>query len=76
MNSFIHNTPLELAKGTLKACQAVDDLKNSGASEKEINTAEETVNQLSQLISQFYQAQFNITAANDNNKRGDDDAVQ
>ena len=27
MNSFIHNTPLELAKGTLKACQAVDDLK-------------------------------------------------
>lgn len=67
MNSFIHNTPLELAKGTLKACQAVDDLENSGASEQELADAEETVNQLSQLISQFYQAQLNITAANDNN---------
>lgn len=75
MNSFINNTPLELAKGALKACQAVDDLENSGASEQEIVEAEETVNQLSQLISQFYQAQFNITAANDNNKRRDDDAV-
>lgn len=67
MNFFITHTPLELAKGTLKACQAVDDLENSGASEQEIVEAEETVNQLSQLISQFYQAQFNITAMNDNN---------
>lgn len=71
MNFFITHTPLELAKGTLKACQAVDDLENNGASEQEINTAEKTVNQLSQLISQFYQAQFNITAANDNNKSGE-----
>lgn len=69
-----NNTPLELAKGTLEACKAVDDLENSGASEQEIADAEETVNQLSQLISQFYQAQFNITTANDNNK-GDDDAI-
>ncbi len=68
MNFFITNTPLDLAKGTLKACQAVDDLENSGASEQEIADAEETVNQLSQLISQFYQAQFNITSMNDNNK--------
>ena len=75
MNFFITNTPLELAKGTLEACKAVDDLENSGASEQEIADAEETVNQLSQLISQFYQAQFNITAANNNNKGGDDDAV-
>lgn len=67
MNFFITHTPLELAKGTLKACQAVDDLENSGASEQEIVEAEETVNQLSQLISQFYQAQFNVTAINNNN---------
>lgn len=67
MNSFINNTPLDLAKGTLEACQAVDDLENSGASEQEIADAEETVNQLSQLISQFYQAQFNVTAINNNN---------
>ncbi len=67
----INNTPLELAKGTLKACQAVDDLENSGASEQELADAEETVNQLSQLISQFYQAQFNITAMNDNNNDGE-----
>lgn len=71
MNFFITNTPLELAKGTLKACQAVDDLENSGASEQELADAEETVNQLSQLISQFYQAQFNITAMNDNNNDGE-----
>lgn len=71
MNFFITNTPLELAKGTLKACQAVDDLENSGASEQEIADAEETVNQLSQLISQFYQAQLNITAMNDNNNDGE-----
>lgn len=71
MNSFIHNTPLELAKGTLEACKAVDDLENSGASKQEIADAEETVNQLSQLISQFYQAQFNITAMNDNNNDGE-----
>lgn len=67
MNSFINNTPLDLAKGTLEACQAVDNLENSGASEQEIADAEETVNQLSQLISQFYQAQFNVTAINNNN---------
>lgn len=67
MNFFINNTPLDLAKGTLEACQAVDDLENSGASEQEIADAEETVNQLSQLISQFYQAQFNVTAINNNN---------
>ena len=71
MNFFITNTPLELAKGTLKACQAVDNLENSGASEQELADAEETVNQLSQLISQFYQAQFNITAMNDNNNDGE-----
>lgn len=71
MNFFITHTPLELTKGTLKACQAVDDLENSGASEQEIVEAEETVNQLSQLISQFYQAQFNITAMNDNNNDGE-----
>lgn len=71
MNFFITHTPLELAKGTLKACKAVDDLENSGASEQEIVEAEETVNQLSQLISQFYQAQFNITAMNDNNNDGE-----
>lgn len=71
MNFFITHTPLELAKGTLKACQAVDDLENSGASEQEIVEAEETVNQLSQLISQFYQAQFKITAMNDNNNDGE-----
>lgn len=71
MNFFITHTPLELAKGTLKACQAVDDLENSGASEQKIVEAEETVNQLSQLISQFYQAQFNITAMNDNNNDGE-----
>lgn len=71
MNFFITNIPLELAKGTLEACKAVDDLKNSGASEQEIVEAEETVNQLSQLISQFYQAQFNITAMNDNNNDGE-----
>ena len=35
MNFFITHTPLELAKGTLKACQAVDDLENNGASEQE-----------------------------------------
>lgn len=67
----INNTPLDLAKGTLKACQAVDDLENSGASEQEIADAEKTVNQLSQLISLFYQAQFNITAMNDNNNDGE-----
>lgn len=71
MNFFITHTPLELAKGTLEACKAVDDLENSGASEQEIVEAEETVNQLSQLISQFYQAQFNITAMNDNNNDGE-----
>ena len=57
--------PSELAQDALTACAKVDELEAKNASEAEIDDAQEAVNQISKLISQFYYAQIRIMADED-----------